>query len=420
MSAYHPPHHNRLLDLELDLRHKQPGATAPSKGPRVRSVQGRRTYRQLVSDPVTPRAEKQPAPRQPKILSLQQQARLGEPQSRRTQAQSGVNRAAATPQNRRPRNSDSSAGSYRRLASQMGKYYNPRKPFAQTPRNDLPEIQTPIRPEVVEDFASAAPPKRKQRPLPSPIDYPTSSSTSMAPQPKCQGLARTIRQARLGIIESEPKATADMRGDNQQREQEWAIDEALLQDPESHGPASDQFSEPAETSGCLFNEPMTRPAQDRTSLHNLPQNEMPAEKDRHDDPPLFVRAPSSPVTIDVIPVDETSNEPNRATPTSTVFTQDLDMAIAIQVEESSLDPAAEAEEAQTNSRPADGNASAPEMSGTEGDAQNVENPTPTAVPMNLKGRVLQFYKLACRPQIEKRLARFQRKLQRLKETHGQS
>ncbi|MGI9286572.1 MAG: hypothetical protein ACR2P1_14395 [Pseudomonadales bacterium] len=391
MPTYHPPHHNRLLDLEHHIRHHQPRDTAPRQRPAQQSLQGQPSYREL--------ANKQPTakpPCQAQGLSRHQQlASADETKSRRTQARSEPDRnPPAAPGNSRPRKAARSAGAYRQLAAEMGKQYYRRKPIAQTPQDDLPEIQTPIKQAVVEEFAAAMPDKREQQPTPSPA----SRSTKPPSQPEWKGLATTILQARLG---AEPEPLAKTPEENPQQEVDWAaIDEAIALGQEAGWPAKDQSSAPLADANSLFGEPSAQHLRDRTGAHAL------ADK-----------VPPVSVTIEVSAVDIRPNEVSQAAPATTKFPQDLDAATTIPAEELSAQPAADVEELQTDGGNTDVTPPMNNPGAAWGIVERITTADLNAVTRNLKSQALRFYRHSCRPQMVKYSARLRREIQKHRDAH---
>lgn len=258
MSAYHPPDHNRLFDLEQQLHRQRPQPLSSRRSPGKQSIQKRQSSQQSVQGwPMARRQRQLGYP--PQITSHQQIADVDEPSSpsnaRPQRPQVGFSSSFAvsnsdvpTPQPTRHRQS---SGAYRQLAAHMGKpYYSntsatTHKPVTRLPQNDLPVIPTPTNLEMVEIFAEQHPPKiarSKKRAIAPPDPQPEHPISSPLPSPSWKGLAQSIRRARLGLTEPDTEATTlDAPKHNPQQ---WAIDTIFTEVDE---PTTPEVPE----SGCL-------------------------------------------------------------------------------------------------------------------------------------------------------------------------
>ena len=370
MSTYYAPNHNRLIDLENHILHQQSGAKVSSKRSEWQTVQR--------SKPL--QSAKRQAENSSQTFSKQQRR----PTVSKKSSMSLKSKQVQPPRSMHP---EGVKESYRKLAGQMGKHYSPRSSAAQKKNNDLPVISTPISQEVVEDFAATESSKRRQQT----IDPPAAAfaSISRSAQPSWKGLAKSIRQAKQGISDSDSGFESNNTG----------LDQSTIQ---------------TEFTNSAFDKPSIQRAQNRTSIQRVLEEVISQERNQQQEDLSSVEIAAVPVTIDVMPTITTKEE-SRVTTVAAMFSQDLDLAAAIQVEELTWEPFVESEELLTNTRPYTDNASAPVMANSD-DAQKIQHPIPAAEPISLKDRAIQLYQFS-RPYVVDCLTLFQRKIHHFKETH---
>lgn len=280
MPTYHPPNHNRLLDLEHHLQRQQHGTTAPRQPLRQQSAQRQRSYRELFNPLPKAKAEchqeheSQVNPRQ------QPHSQRSKSPSGRNPSQSNADRAFAAPQHLQSRNSKKSAGSYRQLASEMGKHTYSRTSGEQPMPEDLIEIQTCIKQEVSESDTVSMPATGKQQAMPSPVELSASPATNAAPQPQWKQLAKTIRQARLKINDTEVFVHATGEAVNK------VIDEANRRDLKLDGAQAGHSTAPVERANASVDQPSRRILEGRTHRQNenVPGEVIVLPKDQQDTP----------------------------------------------------------------------------------------------------------------------------------------
>ncbi|MDJ0702773.1 MAG: hypothetical protein QNJ46_05785 [Leptolyngbyaceae cyanobacterium MO_188.B28] len=319
MSAYHPPTHNRLLDLEHHLQGQRPDVATMRQQSTGLSNQGRSPSRRAIHNQPTPRLSRQSAPK-PQSIADPRRSPLGQtaspPQFSRSGAQPRVRMDGAassqTGQNPRPVNArginrGGQSGSYRQLAAHLGRYTRLNS-VARSPQNDLPVIPTPISPEIVEAF-SAPPPlatrhKQTQRASAPPVAPPLSKPASPPLQPNWKALAMTIRQARLGRT---PESLAAAQ--THTTENDWAIDDIFTEDFDSINSAlavgdCNEPAAPLDGGRLNCNELSSRQTSDEPISPTVAVEVISPAEER------VIEISASPITIDVIPIDSLAGELN--------------------------------------------------------------------------------------------------------------
>ncbi len=388
MSTYYAPNHNRLLDLENHILQQQSGAKVSPKRSEWQPVQQLKplqspkrqaeTLSQAFSKQQRRPTVSKKSPMSPKSKQVQP------PRSKASPNSVPHHSASEKPRSMHP---EGVKESYRKLAGQMGKHYSPRSSAAQKKNNDLPVISTPISQEVVEDFAATESPKRRQQT----IDPPAAAFASISPsaQPSWKGLAKSIRQAKQGVSDSDSGFESNNTG----------LDQSTIQ---------------TEFTNSAFDKPSIQRVQNRTSIQRVLEEGISQERNQQQEDSSSEETATAPVTIDVMPTITTKEE-SRVTTVAAMFSQDLDLTAATQVKELTREPVVESEELLTNTRPYTDNASAPVMANSD-NAQKIEHPIPTAKPISLKGKAIQLYQFS-RPYVVDYLTLFQRKTHHFKETH---
>lgn len=389
MPTYYAPNHNRLLDLENHILQQQPGAKVSPKRSEWQTVQRSKplqSAKRQAENPSQAFSKQQRRPTVSKKSSMSPKSKQVQPPRSKASPNSVLHHSASEkPRSMHP---EGMKESYQKLAGQMGKHYSPRSSAAQKRNNDLPEISTPISQEVVEDFAATQSPTRRQQTIVPPAAEFASISPSSA-QPSWKGLAKSIRQAKQGISDSDSGFESNNTG----------LDQSTIQ---------------TEFSYSAFNKPSIQRAQNRTSIQRVLEKGISQKRNQQQEDSSSEEIATAPVTIDVMPTITTKEE-SRVTTVAAMFSQDLDLAAATQVEELTRECVVESEELLTNTRPYTDNASAPVMANSD-DAQKIQHPIPTAEPINLKSRAIQLYQFS-RPYVVDCLTLFQRKIHNFKETH---